>query len=352
MPKLQHTAHTSLHLARQITILGIESSCDDTSAAVIHNSKILANVTAGQEVHRHYGGVVPELASRAHQQHIVPVVDAALRQAQMLPDALSGIAYTQGPGLLGSLLVGSSFAKSMGQALGIPTYPIHHMRAHVLAHFIDDERMQAPPFPFLCLTVSGGHTQLLRVHSEEYLELLGETLDDAAGEAFDKGAKILGLPYPGGPLIDINAALGNPHRFELPISKVPGLNWSFSGLKTAFRNLVERGEREREGFTQQNLHDLCASLQYTIVRTLMLRVEEAVEATGIHHVAMAGGVSANSGLRKAFEHRTVSQGWHVYTLPMEYCTDNGAMIAMAGHFAHVMNRSGHLSDAACARWHI
>jgi N6-L-threonylcarbamoyladenine synthase len=334
----------------EITILGIESSCDDTSAAVMCNGKILANVTAGQDVHRLYGGVVPELASRAHQKHIVPVVDAALKQANIAVSDLDAIAYTLGPGLLGSLLVGSSFAKSMAQALHIPAYPIHHMRAHVLAHFIDGEGMAAPQFPFLCLTVSGGHTQIVKVTSPEMLEVIGETLDDAAGEAFDKAAKLLGLPYPGGPLIDKHAMEGNPSAFKFTQPKVDGLNWSFSGLKTGFRNLVEKQERNAPGFVASHLNDLCASLQYTIVEMLMSQLKAAVALTGITEVALAGGVSANTGLRKALVETAAAENWRTYTLPLEYCTDNGAMIAAAGLFAMKANAKASLGDTARARW--
>ncbi len=336
----------------EITLLGIESSCDDTSAAVMRNGKILANITAGQDVHRHYGGVVPELASRAHQKNIVPVIDAALKKAGIEADQLTAIAYTLGPGLLGSLLVGSSFAKSMAQALGVPAYPIHHMRAHVLAHFIDDTRLSQPPFPFLCLTVSGGHTQIVKVTSASELEVIGETLDDAAGEAFDKAAKLLGLPYPGGPLVDKLAQTGNPQAFKFPQPKVDGLNWSFSGLKTAFRNFVEKQERNQPGFAKEHLNDLCASLQYTIIEMLITRLGQAVELTGIRHVALAGGVSANSGLRAALKQKELKGSWHTYTLPLEYCTDNGAMIAMAGHFAHLDESASALSDSARARWEM
>lgn len=339
-------------LPTETLLLGIESSCDDTSAAVLRNGKILANITATQDVHKKYGGVVPELASRAHQKHIVPVIDAALKEAGIEATQLDAIAYTLGPGLLGSLLVGTSFAKGMAQSLEIPAYPIHHMKAHVLAHFIDDPRITPPPFPFVCLTVSGGHTQLLRVESPEALHIMGETLDDAAGEAFDKAAKIMGLPYPGGPLIDAYAQKGNPMAFSLPRPKADGLDFSFSGLKTAFRNLVEREERRHPGFVEQHLHDLCASLQHTIVDLLLNRLTEAVDMAGTPHVALAGGVSANSGLRKGLSAVAAAKGWTTYTLPMAYCTDNGAMIAMAGYFAHREGKPHSLGDAARARWNM
>lgn len=337
-------------LLSETLILGIESSCDDTSAAVLRNGKILANITATQDVHEKYGGVVPELASRAHQKNVVPVIDAALKKAGIKAADLDAIAYTQGPGLLGSLLVGSSFAKGMAQALEVPAYPIHHMKAHVLAHFIEEEGITPPPFPFVCLTVSGGHTQILRVDSPEELHIMGETLDDAAGEAFDKAAKIMGLPYPGGPLVDQYAREGNPTAFALPRPQVDGLNFSFSGLKTAFRNLVEREERRKAGFIQENLRDLCASLQHTIVAMLLARLQQAMHITGTTHVALAGGVSANSGLRDGLSALAAKEAWTTYTLPMAYCTDNGAMIAMAGYFAHQEGKEPSLGDAAKARW--
>ncbi len=335
-----------------IYILGIESSCDDTSAAVLHNDKILANIVAGQEVHRLYGGVVPELASRAHQQHIVPVVDKALKQAGIKPGDLHGIAYTQGPGLLGSLLVGSSFAKSLGLALGIPVFPIHHMKAHVLAHFIADPDMSPPPFPFICLTVSGGHTQLLKVADHNTFEILGETTDDAAGEAFDKAAKILGLPYPGGPEIDKLAQNGDPKKFTFSKPKVPGLDFSFSGLKTGFRNFVEKNQRSDPEFIRENINDLCASLQHTIIEMLMEQLVVASTQTGIRHIALAGGVSANSSLRKILQATAREKDWVTYIPPLQYCTDNGAMIAIAGWFAYQDSSAGKSSDAARARWAI
>jgi N6-L-threonylcarbamoyladenine synthase len=353
LPKLQQAPHLQqLNSIKDIFILGIESSCDDTSAAVIKNDKILANVTAGQDVHKFYGGVVPELASRAHQQHIVPVVHKAILQAGLSLDRLDGVAYTQGPGLLGSLLVGSSFAKSMGLALGIPVFPIHHMKAHVLAHFIEDAGESKPPFPFICLTVSGGHTQLLKVKSPSEFEILGETTDDAAGEAFDKAAKILGLPYPGGPEIDRLAAMGDPKAFSFSKPKVPGLNFSFSGLKTGFRNFVEKNQRADPEFITMHLNDLCASIQATIIEMLMEQLVRAASETGITHIALAGGVSANSGLRAALQTEAAIRGWRAHIPPIGYCTDNGAMIAMAGYFAFLENNEGRSSDAAKARWSI
>lgn len=333
-------------------ILGIESSCDDTSAAVMRDGKILANITAGQAVHEKYGGVVPELASRAHQKHIVPVVSEALRAGGVEGKDLSALAYTRGPGLLGSLLVGSSFAKSMAAALGIPAYPVHHMKAHVLAHFIKDERLTPPQFPFLCLTVSGGHTQIVHASSPDDLKVIGETLDDAAGEAFDKAAKLMGLPYPGGPLIDRAAAQGNPGAFAFPKPKVDDLNFSFSGLKTSFRNFVEKNMRRDPDFVKENLRDLCASLQYTIIDILMTALREASSRTGIKRIAAAGGVSANSGLRNALKDAVETEEWHIHLLPLEYCTDNGAMIAAAGMFSLQADAPYSSGDAAVARWQM
>ena len=331
-------------------VLGIESSCDDTAAAVMIGDKILSNVTASQSIHEKYGGVVPELASRAHQQQIVPVVDAALKEAGVKPKDVSAIAYTRGPGLLGSLLVGSSFAKSMAQSLGIPAVPIHHMKAHVLAHFIEDANDSPPPFPFICLTVSGGHTQILRVDTPTEFIILGETKDDAAGEAFDKAAKMLGLPYPGVPEIDRLAQNGNRtfHSFTKPV--VDGLNFSFSGLKTNILNYLEKNKRRNENFIQENLEDICASIQHTIIEMLIERLKQASDQEGIKHVALAGGVSANSGLRNVLQNLATEQGWSTYIPPLKYCTDNGAMIAMAGVIALENGELGSLDMAATARW--
>jgi N6-L-threonylcarbamoyladenine synthase len=330
-------------------VLGIESSCDDTAAAVIQNDKILANITATQTIHEAYGGVVPELASRAHQKSIIPVVHAALAKANINPSDLSAIAYTRGPGLLGSLLVGSSFAKSMAQSLSIPALPIHHMKAHVLAHFIDDGS-PTPPFPFLCLTVSGGHTQLLRVEAPDQFQILGETLDDAAGEAFDKAAKMMGLPYPGGPEVDRLAEEGNPlaHSFSKP--SVPGHNFSFSGLKTNILNYIEKNRRRNPKFVEENLNDLCASIRHTIIEILMKELTEVAAEENINHIALAGGVSANKGLRKALKDKAANMGWTTYIPPLEYCTDNGAMIAMAGYFALLNGEKGSINQPAVARW--
>lgn len=312
-------------------ILAIESSCDETSAAILHNGNILANIIAGQTVHEKYGGVVPELASRAHQQNIVPVVDVALKEAGVSREQLTAVAFTRGPGLLGSLLVGVTFAKSLALALDIPLIEVNHMDAHVLAHFIDDPK---PSFPFLCLTVSGGHTQILKVSSPLEMELLGQTQDDAAGEAFDKAAKILGLPYPGGPLIDKYAKEGNPLRFKFPEGKVDGLDFSFSGFKTSVLYFVRDNVALNPDFVQENLADICASVQHTIISTLIKKLSKAAEQTGITEIAIAGGVSANSGLRTALENTGKAKGWNTYIPKFEYCTDNAAMIAIAGHFKY------------------
>lgn len=329
---------------KEVYILAIESSCDDTAAAVLHNGKILANVVAGQEVHRLYGGVVPELASRAHQQNIVPVVNVALQKAGIQKSQLSAIAFTRGPGLLGSLLVGVSFAKAMALALNIPLIEVHHMQAHVLAHFIDEP---VPPFPYLCLTVSGGHTQIVRVNSATDMQVLGETIDDAAGEAFDKIAKVMGLPYPGGPLIDQHAQNGNPLAFEFPVSRMPEYDYSFSGLKTAVLYFLQK---QPQGFIEQHLADLCASVQYTIIKQLMLKLKKAVKDTGITHVAIAGGVSANSGLRTALQQEGNTLGWTVYIPAFQYCTDNAGMIAMAAYFKYLANDFAEQTVAPSARF--
>ena len=311
------------------TILAIESSCDDTSAAVLKDGKVLSNLVANQEVHRKYGGVVPEMASRAHLQHIVPVVSVALEQAGIPLAHVDAIAFTQSPGLIGSLHVGAAFAKATAQALDKKLIAVHHMQAHVLAHFIEDPK---PEFPFLCLTVSGGHTQLVLVHEPLKMEIIGQTLDDAAGEAFDKTAKMLGLPYPGGPLIDKYAREGNPDKFRFPMSQVPGLNFSFSGIKTSILQFLDKHSRNHPEFVQENLPDICASVQHTIVRMLLQKLETAALETGVQHIGIAGGVSANSGLRRAVEQLAAAQGWQAYIPRFEYCTDNAAMIGMAAHY--------------------
>ncbi|MBW2937894.1 tRNA (adenosine(37)-N6)-threonylcarbamoyltransferase complex transferase subunit TsaD [Aureisphaera sp. CAU 1614] len=315
-------------------ILGIESSCDDTAAAVIHNGVVLSNVVAGQKIHEEYGGVVPELASRAHQQNIVPVVHQALRKANIDKKQLSAIAFTQGPGLMGSLLVGTSFSKSLAMGLDIPLIAVNHMQAHILAHFINAEEQTAPTFPFIALTISGGHTQIVKVTDYFEMEILGETIDDAVGEAFDKSAKILGLPYPGGPLIDKYAQSGNPLAYPFTKPKVGDLEFSFSGLKTAVLYFVERETNKNPNFVSENLEDICASIQYTIVDYLMDKLKNAVAITGIKQVAIGGGVSANSGIRNALKEAEKELGWKTYIPRFEYCTDNAAMIAMVGELKY------------------
>ncbi len=317
-------------------ILGIESSCDDTSAAVLKNNKILANVIANQDVHKFYGGVVPELASRAHQQNIIPVVHRALDIAKINKNQLHAIAFTNGPGLLGSLLVGASFAKSFSMALGIPLVEVNHMHAHILAHFIEDEQQpQKPEFPFLCLTVSGGHTQIMLIRDYFDMEVIGQTIDDAAGETFDKAAKIMGLPYPGGPLIDKMAKEGNPHAIKFPHPKIQGLDFSFSGLKTSILYYLRDRLKEDAGFIEKNKLDLSASVQHTIIEILMNKLRKASKQTGIKHVAIAGGVSANTGLRQAMLREQEASGWKVYIPKFEYSTDNAAMIAITGYYKYL-----------------
>lgn len=309
-------------------ILAIESSCDETSAAVIANGKVLNNIIASQAVHQKYGGVVPELASRAHQRNIVGVVTEALQTAGIKSTQLDAIAFTRGPGLMGALLVGVSFAKGMALGLGKPIIEVNHMQAHVLAHFIDQP---VPAFPFLCLTVSGGHTQIIIVRDYLTMEVIGETQDDAAGEAFDKAAKIMGLPYPGGPLIDSYAQKGNPQTFKFPETSMPGLDFSFSGIKTAFLYFLRDQKIKDPDFVENNLNDICASLQQHLVKMLLDRLDQASTQTGIKEVAIAGGVSANSGLRNNFTQLAKKKGWNVYIPAFEYCTDNAAMIAMVAH---------------------
>lgn len=330
-------------------ILGIESSCDDTSAGIAYGRKIVANVTANQDIHRLYGGVVPELASRAHQQNIVPVIEAALRQANISPQDLSAIAFTSGPGLLGSLLVGTSFAKSMAMALDIPLIEVNHMQAHILAHFIDNPSMKTPPFPFLCLTVSGGHTQIVQVNDYFDYKLIGQTQDDAAGEAFDKSAKIMGLPYPGGPLIDKYAKLGDPYKFKFAKPQVPNFDFSFSGLKTSILYFLQKEVKKNPQFVEENLNDLCASIQHTILDILFQKLELAAIDLNITDIAIAGGVSANSGLRERLKQKEESLGWTTYIPNFEYCTDNGGMIAITGQFSYLKGDFANNSTAASAR---
>jgi N6-L-threonylcarbamoyladenine synthase len=315
----------------EVFILAIESSCDDTAAAVLHNNKVLSNVVANQLIHNQYGGVVPELASRAHQQNIVPVIDAALRKANITKEQLSAIAFTQGPGLMGSLLVGSSFAKSLSLALQIPLIAVNHMQAHILAHFIDEEGFDKPTFPFLALTISGGHTQIVKVNDFFDMEIIGETTDDAVGEAFDKSAKILGLPYPGGPLIDKYARLGNSKAFSFTKPKVPGLDFSFSGLKTAILYFIQKEKLKNPDFIVENRDDVCASIQNTIIEILMDKLKLAVKQTGITQIAIGGGVSANSGIRNTLKEAETKYGWKTYVPKFEYTTDNAAMIGIVGY---------------------
>lgn len=329
-------------------LLAIESSCDDTSAAVLQGAEVLSNVVASQKVHQEYGGVVPELASRAHQQNIVPVVHQALKQAGVRVQDLSAVAFTKGPGLIGSLLVGASFAKSVALALGIPLIEVNHMQGHILAHFIQDGS-PIPEFPFLAMTVSGGHTQIIRVDDYFSMTVLGETLDDAAGEAFDKTAKILGIPYPGGPLIDQYAQSGNPTRFSFPKPKVAGLNFSFSGLKTSVLYFIQKETEENPNFVQANLNDLCASVQYTIIQILMEKLQKAVKHTQIKRVAVGGGVCANSELRKQLQITQEKWGWQTFVPRLEYCTDNAAMIGIAGYYKYLQNQQADMSSTAQAR---
>jgi N6-L-threonylcarbamoyladenine synthase len=326
-------------------ILAIESSCDETSASIIQAGKVLNNVIASQTVHQKYGGVVPELASRAHQQQIHHVVNEALTSAGIRPQQLNAIAFTRGPGLLGSLLVGVSFAKGMALGLQLPLIEVNHMEAHVLAHFIDEPK---PTFPFLCLTVSGGHTQLVLVHDYLNMEVIGETRDDAIGEAFDKAAKMMDFPYPGGPLIDKYAQLGNPKAFKFPHTSIPGLDFSFSGIKTAFLYFLRDNKKNEPRFAELFRHDICASLQAHLVSMVMNKLKEAVLQTGINRVAIAGGVAANSGLRKSLQEQAVHSGWDVFIPDFEYCTDNAAMIAIAAHYKYLAKRFASLDVAPLA----
>ena len=313
-------------------ILAIESSCDETSVAVCNNGKITSNVIANQTIHQNYGGVIPELASRVHQQNIVPVIHQALVDAKVHKKDINAVAFTQGPGLLGALLVGVSFAKSFALALDVPLISVNHMQAHILAHFIDEPR---PTFPFLCLTVSGGHTQIVLVKDYFEMEIVGETLDDAAGEAFDKTAKILNLPYPGGPLIDKHAKLGNPLAYKFPVPQIKELDYSFSGFKTAILYFIRDHVKENPDFITENLNDICASVQHSIVQILLAKLKKAAVQFGIKDIAIAGGVSANSGLRAALQQMEAELGWKTYIPQFQYCTDNAAMIAIAAHFKYI-----------------
>jgi len=338
---------------KTIHILSIESSCDDTAAAVMENKRVLSNIIAGQKIHAAYGGVVPELASRAHQQNIVPVVDQALKKAGIHKNQLQAIAFTRGPGLMGSLLVGTSFAKSLSIALDIPLIPVNHMQAHVLAHFIDDQDKSHPPFPFICLTISGGHTQILKVSAFNKFEILGETIDDAVGEAFDKTAKLLGLPYPGGPLIDKYARLGNPKAYSFSEPKTPNpLDFSFSGFKTAVLYFLQKEQKKDAAFIKNNLNDICASVQRSIVTILMNRLKKAVKISGIKHVAIAGGVSANSEIRSTLKSMETEADWITYIPKFEYTTDNAAMIGIVGYFKYLNQDFGKDNTVASSRLDI
>lgn len=327
-------------------ILAIESSCDETSASVIINGKVLNNIIATQAMHQKYGGVVPELASRAHQRNIVAVVAEAMDTAAVSATGLDAIAFTRGPGLMGSLLVGASFAKGMALALDVPLIAVNHMQAHVLAHFIDEPK---PTFPFLCLTVSGGHTQIVRVDNYLQMRVIGETQDDAVGEAFDKAAKIMGLPYPGGPLIDRFAHSGDPHAFRFSQTSMPGLDFSFSGIKTAFLYFLRDEVAKDPDFVARRQNDICASLQEHLVTMLTSRLEEASRQTGIRDIAIAGGVSANSGLRKRLQEMAPGKGWNVFIPAFEYCTDNAAMIAMAAHYKYLAGEFCSMDTVPLAR---
>jgi len=332
-----------------VYILSIESSCDDTAAAVLLNDKVLSNVVARQEIHEQYGGVVPELASRAHQQNIVPVVDVALAKAGINKSQLSAIAFTQGPGLMGSLLVGSSFAKSLALALNIPLVAVNHMQAHILAHFIDEEGFDKPEFPFLAMTISGGHTQIVKVNNFFDMEVIGETTDDAVGEAYDKSAKILGLPYPGGPLVDKFAQSGNPKAFQFTKPQVPGLNFSFSGLKTQILYFVQKNVAINPNFVAENMNDICASIQYTIINILMDKLKLAVKETGIKQVAIGGGVSANSGIRNTLKEAEKIYGWKTFIPKFEYTTDNAAMIGIVGYQKYLQEQFSNATTTSKAR---
>lgn len=338
--------------SENIYILGIESSCDDTAASVIHNGKILSNVVANQKIHEEFGGVVPELASRAHQQNIVPVVAQALKKANITKDKLHAVAFTKGPGLMGSLLVGTSFAKSLAFGLDIPLIDVNHMQGHILAHFIDEKGFNKPPFPFLAMTISGGHTQIVRVDNYFEMRVIGETIDDAVGEAFDKSGKILGLGYPAGPEIDKRAKLGNPKAFKFTKPKVDGLNFSFSGLKTGILYFIQKEVKANPNFIEENLNDICASIQYTIIGILIDKLKKATKETGIHHIAIGGGVSANSGIRQALKDGEQKFGWTTYVPKFEFTTDNAAMIAIVGYLKYLDGDFAEQNVAASARLKI
>ena len=335
-----------------IYILGIESSCDDTSAAILCDAKILSNVVASQKIHAEYGGVVPELASRAHQSNIVPVVHQALKEANITKNQLNGIAFTRGPGLMGSLLVGTSFAKSLAYGLEIPLIDVNHMQGHILAHFIEESGYKKPPFPFLAMTISGGHTQIVKVINYFEMEVIGETIDDAVGEAYDKSGKILGLGYPAGPQIDKLAQAGEPKAYQFTKPKVAGLDFSFSGLKTAILYFIQREEKVNPNFVKENLNDICASIQYTIIEILMDKLKLAVKQTDIKHIAIGGGVSANSGIRAALKSAEKKHDWTTYIPKFEYTTDNAAMIAIVGYLKYLENDFSNFDVMASARLKI
>jgi N6-L-threonylcarbamoyladenine synthase len=339
------STHTD-HQKKDILILGIESSCDETSASICKNGKILSNIIASQEIHTKYGGVVPELASRVHIENIVPVVDAAIQEAGIHLHEIDAVAFTQAPGLIGALLVGSGFAKSLALSLDVPLIEVHHMQAHVLSNLIGDEQ---PEFPFLCLTVSGGHTQIVLCESPLHMKILGETMDDAAGEAFDKSAKLLGLPYPGGPLVDQYAQEGDPLKFHFPEPQIEGLDFSFSGVKTSILYFLQKQSKLDPDFIQNNIKDICASIQYTIVSILTHKLKKASLETGIKTICIAGGVAANKGLRKGIQEMATKYKWKVHIPKMEHCTDNAAMIAMTGYYKFQAKVFSPLSVSASAR---
>ena len=336
---------------RDIYILGIESSCDDTSAAVLRNGVLLSNVTASQDVHKAYGGVVPELASRAHQQNVVPVVDQAIKRAGITKEMLSAVAYTRGPGLMGSLLVGVNFAKGLARSLNIPLLDVNHLQGHVMAHFVkeNDDDKSAPPFPFICLLVSGGNSQIVKVNAYNDMQVLGQTIDDAAGEAIDKCSKVMGLGYPGGPIIDRLARQGNPLAFKFAEPQIAGCDYSFSGLKTSFLYNLRDWVKEDPDFIEHHKNDLAASLEYTIVDILMNKLRKAVKQTGIKHVAVAGGVSANNGLRNAFREHAEKYGWTIYIPKFSYTTDNAAMIAIVGQYKFADHDFGRIDAPAFSK---
>ena len=337
--------------ANQLLILGIESSCDDTSAAVLRGNTLLSNVIASQAVHKEYGGVVPELASRAHEQNILPVVSEAIKRAGISANDLDAIAFTRGPGLLGSLLVGVNYAKGLAMSLGIPMVEVNHLHAHVMAHFIEEkgEEHQSPEYPFLCLLVSGGNSQIILCHSPYKMEIVGQTIDDAAGEAFDKCAKVMGLGYPGGPIVNRLANEGNPHAFKFAKPNVPGYDYSFSGLKTSFLYTLRDEIKLNPNFVEENKENLCASLQYTVIEILMKKLRLAAKELKIKHVAVAGGVSANTGLREAFVDHARRYGWSIYIPKFAYTTDNAAMVAMSGHYNYLEGKQNTMDTVPYAR---